>query len=788
MAKQNNPAPDLAYRNLFTALPESYLIFNANDPAYTIVDVNPAHAKLTLTRAKDIIGKPLFDTLPNGSDKDAARAIRDMRRSILRVIRTQRSRLIGVVRYDATDRNGMAVERYIRTELLPILDADGQVAFIIQTSENVTDEVLGEQRLQQVEHRLSDALAIGNIGSWVWNIPNDTVVGDATLGRILGIGANQAALGIAYKAFTNAIHPDDRERVVADMSKTLISHKPYNNEYRTFGSDGQIHWVIARGRLELNQANEPLIFAGVIVDITDRKQAEQIYQRQSRFIETITRSIGEGIYSVDKNGLVTFINDAAQNMLGYRSREMVGKNIHEMVHYRRSGSKLPKTCTIHKTILSGKIQAGEDYFIDNSRTVFPISYTSAPMIDASGEVEGGVVVFADITAQKRNEDILRYQSLIVGSIDDAIVSASLQGRVTGWNAAAHKLTGYTEKQALGKPLESILKLDKKYDIQKIRAYVQGHGVWRGKVTFKSKSAQKIEVLLTMSLLKNKRGEPIGRVSVLQDLTAIRTAQAAAEAARVRAQTNKILADNLQKRNEELVLLNRTKDEFIALASHQLRTPATGVKQYLGMVLNGFSDPLTPGQQNFLERAYACNERPLRIVEDILRVAQVDLDKVTLHIQPTDMCELVRDIVDTYGSTFDSRKQKVTLVVPDTPVMAHVDRERLRMAIDNIIDNASKYTPAGRSINIELSRVPAGGCQLSIADHGVGIRQGDLTKLFQKFSRLDNPLSIEVGGSGLGLYWSKKVIGLHGGDIVVTSRLNRGSTFTVHLPQKASAKQ
>ena len=118
-------------------------------------------------------------------------------------------------------------------------------------------------------------------------------------------------------------------------------------------------------------------------------------------------------------------------------------------------------------------------------------------------------------------------------------------------------------------------------------------------------------------------------------------------------------------------------------------------------------------------------------------------------------------------------------------MLDIDAERLRMAIDNIIDNAIKYTPERRSIIVNVSTSPdKKHCIIEVIDHGVGIRKTDIDKLFQKFSRLDNPLSVEVGGNGLGLYWSKKIINLHGGDVSATSHVGRGSTFTITLPMHA----
>lgn len=240
---------------------------------------------------------------------------------------------------------------------------------------------------------------------------------------------------------------------------------------------------------------------------------------------------------------------------------------------------------------------------------------------------------------------------------------------------------------------------------------------------------------------------------------------------------------LIRRNEELVSLNKSKDEFIAITSHQLRTPATGVKQYIGLLLEGYAEPLTPSQRVFLEKAYENNERQLHIVDDILRIAQLDLDKIVLQIAPVDIKEVVRDSVDALKAKLHNHSQTVKLSLPKEAITAEVDSEQLRMVIENLLENASNYSPEGTQISVKLKQLKKGDVQISVKDRGVGIAKADLSKLFQKFSRIDNPLSNSVSGTGLGLYFSKKVISLLGGDIKVKSVAAQGTTFTITLPSK-----
>jgi signal transduction histidine kinase len=240
------------------------------------------------------------------------------------------------------------------------------------------------------------------------------------------------------------------------------------------------------------------------------------------------------------------------------------------------------------------------------------------------------------------------------------------------------------------------------------------------------------------------------------------------------------AVQLRQQNDELKELNTSKDEFIALASHQLRTPATGVKQYLGMVLEGYVGDVSPAQREFLQQAYASNERQLSTINDLLQIAQIDANKIVLNSEVCDVGELIDAVADEQKSNIKRRRQELHIIKKIQPALVWADRLRLRMMLDNLVDNASKYS-RDRTVITVMLQGDDNHVSISITDQGVGIAEGDYAKLFQKFSRIDNPLSIVVGGNGLGLYLVKKLLDAHGGSIQVTSELQKGTTFTLRLP-------
>ncbi|MEO5499727.1 MAG: HAMP domain-containing sensor histidine kinase, partial [Candidatus Saccharimonadales bacterium] len=142
--------------------------------------------------------------------------------------------------------------------------------------------------------------------------------------------------------------------------------------------------------------------------------------------------------------------------------------------------------------------------------------------------------------------------------------------------------------------------------------------------------------------------------------------------------------------------------------------------------------------------------------------------------------LIANVIQEQKSKFAKHKQKVVFKKPKKTLVVFADITKLRMVLENIVDNAGKYSPPGTTITIRATS-SRGKVNIAVIDKGVGMPKKDIHKVFEKFVRLDNPLSKIVGGSGLGLYWGQKIIDLHGGEITVSSELGTGTTFTITLP-------
>lgn len=248
----------------------------------------------------------------------------------------------------------------------------------------------------------------------------------------------------------------------------------------------------------------------------------------------------------------------------------------------------------------------------------------------------------------------------------------------------------------------------------------------------------------------------------------------------------LLANRVQVWAErEARTLESAKDELLALASHQLRTPATGVKQYIGMLKEGLVGKLTPMQEEIVDKAYESNERQLTTINEMLFVARIDAGQMNLKKRRFDMRALVADIVDEQTSAIELQHQRCTVNLPNKPVYFRGDSQFIRMAFENILSNASKYTKPGGKINVDLS-VTRKTLKFRVADTGVGVSDADKHLLFLKFSRIPNELTGKVSGTGIGLYLAKKIVDSHSGKLQFESQPHKGSVVTISLPYASSS--
>jgi len=248
--------------------------------------------------------------------------------------------------------------------------------------------------------------------------------------------------------------------------------------------------------------------------------------------------------------------------------------------------------------------------------------------------------------------------------------------------------------------------------------------------------------------------------------------------------NSLLYQSIQEANERLKQLDKLKDEFVSLASHELRTPMTIIKSYLWMFLSKNKGKLPEKDSKYLERAYESTERLINLVNDMLNVSRIESGRLKLQLTAFSSVDLIRKVVTELtprakqlglSLTFSSSNTKIPLV--------YADSERVEQILINLIGNSLKFTPSGGSIIVSVTPQRS-FAQIQVSDNGKGMSDEVLQKLFQKFSTMGgNYLRKQEGqGTGLGLYLSKSLVELQGGKIMAESPgENKGSTFSFTVP-------
>ena len=237
---------------------------------------------------------------------------------------------------------------------------------------------------------------------------------------------------------------------------------------------------------------------------------------------------------------------------------------------------------------------------------------------------------------------------------------------------------------------------------------------------------------------------------------------------------------LRRSNEQLQKLDETKDEFMSIASHQLRTPLTSIKGHLSMVLEGDAGSVNDEQRHLLQEAFTSSERMVHLIADFLNISRLNTGKFVIEKTEVDMVKLVRQEISVLLPAARARNIKFNMKLPKSLPMMRLDENKVRQVVMNFADNAIYYSNDDSTVDIVLGK-EGRAIVYTVTDKGIGVAEADKPMLFHKFFRARNARSKRPDGTGVGLFLAKKVIDGHGGKIIFESTEGKGSTFGFSLP-------
>jgi signal transduction histidine kinase len=247
--------------------------------------------------------------------------------------------------------------------------------------------------------------------------------------------------------------------------------------------------------------------------------------------------------------------------------------------------------------------------------------------------------------------------------------------------------------------------------------------------------------------------------------------------------NKRVAAQLRRSNAKLKALDAAKDEFISMASHQLRTPLTAIKGYLSMILEGDVGAVKPKQRAMMQQSFDGAQRMVYLISDLLNVSRMQTGKFVIDNQPSNLAEVIVGEIAQLKEQADAKEIKITYQKPQDFPSLNLDETKIRQVIMNFLDNALYYTPNGGKVDVKLVESPE-SISFTVVDNGVGVPKSVQHNMFTKFYRADNARKMRPDGTGLGLFMAKKVVVAQGGAIIFNSVEGKGSTFGFSFPRAA----
>ena len=374
-----------------------------------------------------------------------------------------------------------------------------------------------------------------------------------------------------------------------------------------------------------------------------------------------------------------------------------------------------------------------------------------------------------------------FLAAVVDSSDDAIITKTLDGTITSWNASACRLLGYTAAEIIGQPITVLIPPDRweeERDI--IRNLRAGNRIEHYETVRVTKDGRLIDVALTISPVRDQAGQIVGASKILRDIT---------EGKRIERELQELLAERDQILESERAArgqaerLSASKDEFLALLSHELRTPLNAILGWTEILRRASSTHAD------LEKGLVVIERNVRaqtqLVDDLLDMSRIISGQMRFDVQAVMPYAFVQGAIESARPAADARGVRLEAILDPAAGPVSADANRLQQVVWNLVSNAIKFTPRGGHVQVTLERVNS-TIEICVADSGIGIQPDFLPHIFERFRQADATTTRKHGGLGLGLSIVKQIVELHSGTVAANSDgEGQGAVFRVKLPLAVS---
>jgi len=664
--------------------------------------------------------------------------------------------------------------RFWADVVITAIVTDGSLRGFVKVTRDLTSRRAAEEKLRESEESL--AATLYSIG--------DGVLATDDHGRVTRINsaaeqltgwAEREAIGRPLEEVFNIVNEQTRERCTNPVARVLADGAIVGlaNHTVLISRDGTER-PIADSGAPIRAADGATRGAVVVFrDVSKQRLAEdelrrtqEAVRRSEENLRATLYSIGDGVLATDERARITRINPVAERLTGWTEAEALGHPISDVFHIVNEVTRAEAANPVSRVLAEGVIVglANHTALIARDGMERPIADSGAPILDAHGKPWGAVLVFRDVTTERAAEEALRQSEeklrLMIASVRDyALYMLDPSGRVASWNPGAEHIKGYRQDEILGQPLSRFFtpedvahgKPERELEIALREGRFEEEG-WRVR-----KDGSRFWASVVLTPIRDTTDRMVGFAKVTRDLTERRKT----EEERLR----------LVQAREAI----RLRDEFLSIASHELRTPLAALLLLLRNVAQKAAavDERLAGN---IERAQRIGARLSQLVDALLDVSRIATGELKLNVEPFDMCDAAREVTERLRESAAAAKCDLSVDLRGR-LPGRWDRLRIEQVLMNLISNAIKYA-AGRPIRVSVAQ-EGDWAVLQVRDHGPGIADAELPRIFERFERAAS--ARHYGGMGLGLYVARQIADAHGGTIAATNMEGAGVCFSVRLP-------
>jgi PAS domain S-box-containing protein len=658
--------------------------------------------------------------------------------------------------------------QWVRWETRPWHAANGAIGGIVIFSEEITDRKLAAEALRESELRFRTMISA---------IPTLTYETDADGANIFASDQWRAYTGMtpgesAGTGFIRAYHPDDAEDVLAQWDAAVRSGMSFERKCRIRAADGSYRWFLNRAQPGRDAEGRIVRWAGSLTDIDDLIRAEERARENELRFRTMISAVPSLTFETDVDGNNTFASDQWVAYTGLTAEETVGRGFALAFH---PDDAEEVTARWFAAVRSGNLFESRHRVRAADGSYRWFLCRALPARDAEGRIVRWSGSLVDIDDLAQAEEALRKSEErlagIVSSAMDAIITVDEDQRVVLFNEAAERMFGCPAAEVLGQPFNRFVP-ERFHDAhaELIRRFGETGDGNRAMISLTALRADGAEFPIEAAISKIEVGGRKLYTLIYRDITERKQAEAERE---------QLAREQVARAAAEAA--NRSKDEFLAMVSHELRSPLNAILGYTRMLRSG------PADREAINSATAVVERSaksqLQIIEDLLDSARIVTGKLRIEPGPVDLVQALEAALDTVRSAAEAKGVKLVADFGLLPEQVLGDATRLQQIVWNLLSNAVKFTPEGGRVELRMEGVDE-NVRITVSDTGKGIEPEFLPFVFDRFRQADSSGARRYAGLGLGLSIVKYLVELHGGTITAASEgLGRGSAFTVTLPRR-----